>query len=126
MSYANNIGDAITALSLKAVGAETASTNGTGVDMAQYCGQVAFLLEAAAGTGTSPTNTVKIQHSDDNSTWVDSGYTFAQYTTSASRQKVVAVVDNLKRYVRSVSTIGGTTPSFTYAVVAISAAKYPS
>ena len=127
MSYANNIGDALTALSLKAVGAETASTNGTAVDISQYSGQVAFLLEAAAGTGTSPTLALKIQHSDDNSTFVDvSGLAFTGLTTSASRQKLVAVGDNLKRYVRYASTIGGTTPSYTYALVMIATAKYPS
>ena len=126
MSYANNFGDAVQVLSLAPAAAYTTTTNGTGVDISQYSGQIAFVLEAAAGTGTSPTNAIKIQHSDDNSTFVDANIAFTGLTTVASRQKVVAVGDNLKRYIRSVQTIGGTTPSYTLAIVALATPKYPA
>jgi hypothetical protein len=93
----------------------TATTNGTGVDTQGYNDAVA-VLEVGAVTGTSPTMTVKIQESDDNSTFSDvSGLTFTQVTASNSSQllRISELNVTRKRYLRAVATIGGTTPSFT-------------
>lgn len=73
-------------------------------------------LAVSAHAGTTPTLDVKIQTSNDGSTgWTDAG-SFAQVTTTDSTTR--KVVTGLDRFVRVVATIGGTTPSYTYAVTA--------
>lgn len=77
-----------------------------------------FLVSSAAGTGTTPTLNIKVQHSEDNSSWSDvSGGAFTQITTVASFQE--KQIKNVGRYVRAVATIAGTTPSFNFCVIAI-------
>lgn len=105
----------------------TSTTNGTGVDLSQYDGQVAVLLDSAAGTGTSPTSNVKIQDSADNSSFADvAGLAFTQVTTTASRQKLVFDTRDVRRYVRVVNTVGGTTPSFVQSVAILAVPKSPA
>lgn len=105
----------------------TSTTNGTGVDLSQYDGQVAVLLDSAAGTGTSPTSNVKIQDSADNSSFADvTGLAFTQVTTTASRQKLVFDTRDVRRYVRVVNTVGGTTPSFVQSVAILAVPKSPA
>lgn len=106
--------------------ARTSSANGTGVDIADYEGNAAVVLDSAAGTGTSPTLDVKIQDSDDNSTFADVvGATFTQVTgAAASQQKKVIALDKTRKYIRAVATIGGTTPSFTFSVNILGVKKY--
>jgi hypothetical protein len=61
---------------------------------------------------TTPTLDVKIQESDDNTTFTDIvGATFVQVTASNNLQAIVFL--RSKRYCRAVATIAGTTPSFT-------------
>ena len=104
-------------LSLSPTAAVTSTGNQTGVDLQNYIGTALVVLDAAAGTGTSPTNTIKLQGSDDNSTWADiSGAAFSQLTNAASQQKLNINVDAIPRYIRVVDTVGGTTPSFTRSV----------
>lgn len=118
----------LTPLNLFPSAARTATANGTGVDLQQYSGDVAVLLDSAAGTGTSPTLDVKLQDSADNSTFADiSGATFTQVTSAAAAQeKIVINKDAARRYVRAVATIGGTSPSFTFSVNAVGIKKYPA
>lgn len=112
-------------LSLAAPAAQTATGNGTGVDLQQYEGLVAIVLNSAAGTGTTPTLDVKIQDSADNSSFADvAGAAFAQVTNAASTQKITINAESVRRYIRIVRTIGGTTPSFTFDVVALGLRKY--
>lgn len=120
--------DILTLLNLFPSAARTATANGTGVDLQQYSGDVAVILDSAAGTGTAPTLDVKLQDSDDNSTFADvSGATFTQVTNAAaSQQKIVVNKDAARRYVRAVATIGGTSPSFTFSVNAVGVKKYPA
>ena len=101
--------------------ARTTTANGTGVDMSLFTGSgVAFVLDAAAGTGTTPTNAIKLQSSPDNSTWTDvPGGAFAGLTTLASQQVLAFAASKVQKWVRAVSTIGGTTPSYTYSVNAL-------
>lgn len=92
----------------------TASENGSTVDTQGYHDAMA-VLEVGAVSGTSPTLDVKLQESDDDSTWSDvSGYTFTQVTATDSSQ--VLRIENLNttrsRYLRLVATIAGTSPSF--------------
>jgi len=117
--------------------APTASRNaaldGTAVDMRPYDGDVILILDVAAG-GTS-TCTVTLQDSADNVTFANvtaeftrggvlqpSGtVSFAQVSTSASKQTVVLSKDGLRRYVKAVSVEAGT---HVYSVNGIGVHKY--
>ena len=94
------------------------SANGSAVDILDYEGQAAAILQSAAGTGTTPTLDVKIQDSADGSTgWADvTGAAFAQVTNAASAQVLKFNASAARRYIRAVATVGGTTPSFSCAV----------
>lgn len=108
----------LTLAALFPTAARTATANGTALDVRAMKGIASIVLDSAAGTGTSPTMTVKIQDSADGSSgWADiSGATFTQVTTTASLQKIGVDVDACAGYIRAVATIGGTTPSFTASV----------
>jgi hypothetical protein len=108
--------------------ARTATANGTGVDVTDFEGVAFALLTSAAGTGTSPTLDVKLQDSDDNSTFADiSGATFTQVTNAAASQQLKAIdLSAARKFVRAVATIAGTSPSFTCAVALVGIKKYPS
>lgn len=106
-------------LELFSAAARTASANGTGVDLQGYVNpggrQMKAYLNVGAASGTTPTLDVKIQESDDDSTYTDiSGATFTQATAAITEE---IHFRTSKRYVRAVATIGGTTPSFTFCVV---------
>lgn len=119
--------DTLQLLNLFPTAARTATANGTGIDLNDYEGDVAIILDSAAGTGTTPTLDVKIQDSADNSTFADvSGATFTQLTTTAGREKIVINSNSTARYVRAVATIAGTSPSFTFSVNAVGIKKYPA
>lgn len=111
-------------LSLKSSGAETATTTGTAYEVGD-ASVVAVTVAVTAASGTTPTMLIDIETSDDNSTWFQAGQIGANgyrlggvgtapsnITTTGSYRAVVPV----SRYVRYKSTIGGTTPSFTYSV----------
>ena len=107
-------------LVLAAAARRTSTLTGTGIDVLAYEGVALVVLNASAGTGTTPTLDVKLQHSDDNSTYADvTGGAFTQVTDvagSAGVQVKKINVSDLKRYVRAIGTIAGTTPSFDFAV----------
>ena len=109
----------VSVLSLFDPAARTATVNGSAVDILDYEGFAAAILQSAAGTGTTPTLDVKLQDSADGSTgWADiTGAAFTQVTNAtASRQIVKFNASAVSRYIRAVATVGGTTPSFTCAV----------
>lgn len=116
-----------TSVTLKASGAETASTIGTGVAIGD-AGTMLVTLAITAASGTTPTMTVNIEGSWDGGTnWVvlgtigANGYRAGLIGTAPSNLTTTATVRaNLTAapLVRYNSTIGGTTPSFTYSVVA--------
>lgn len=100
-------------------GAQTATFNGSAVDLRDYVGNVLVIQETAAGTGTTPTLNGKVQDSDDGSTgWADiTGATFTQVTTTGNIQGIAVSADSSRRFIRYVGTIGGTTPSFTMSCI---------
>lgn len=106
------------AVELHAASARTATATGTGQDMtagtggAHYRNGVA-VLSCGTVSGTTPTNTVTIDGSDDNSAWTAAVATFTQCTAACFASQPVR---KAHRYFRSVQTIGGTTPSFTCSV----------
>lgn len=98
--------------------ARTTTANGTSIDVLDYMGVAKAILDSALGTGTTPTLDVKIQDSADNSVFADvAGAVFAQVTAAANVLLAIALdMDAVRRYIRAVATIGGTTPSFTFSV----------
>lgn len=103
---------------LKTLAAEVASANQASFDygaagMPSTKGAVGHIhVTAVSGT---PNLVCKIQHSPDNSAWADL-ITFTAITTVASQRGSVAVGTSIDRYIRSMSTITGGTPSLTYTV----------
>ena len=106
--------------------ARTATGQTSGIDLRVYDGDVVFVLDSAAGAGTSPTLDVTIEDSADNSSFSAlSGAAFTQVTGTASAQKLSIDKDNAKRYVRIKYTIGGSSgQSFTFSVNALGLKKY--
>lgn len=104
----------------------TSTHTGTGQDTQKYDGYAQFILTSAAGTGTSPTLDVKLQESDAlGSGYTDiAGATFTQVTDAADASEMIQVdMAARKKYIRAVGTIAGTTPSFDFAVLAVSTRK---
>ncbi len=102
---------------LHPVAARTATGNGLGVDVRDYIGKGKVMLDCAAGTGTTPTLDIVIQHSEDGVTFVAvPGAAFAQVTTIARQQQIGLDLDAVRRFVRIAFAISGTTPSFTFSV----------
>ncbi len=118
-----NLGQLLNLLTLlpSAAYANTAAATGAAIDLNDYEGEAAVVLQVAAGgTGTLD---VTIQDSADGSTgWANiSGAAFTQVTTSASSQKIAVKTDSCKRYIRALGTIG--TGPFTGSVSAVAAKK---
>ena len=88
-------------------------TGGTFQRNASRIGAVGH-LHCIAKAGTTPTLAVKIQHSLDNSTWVDL-MTFATLNNATGKERI-EYTGVIYRYVRCIYTITGTGPSFTFAV----------
>ena len=105
--------------------ARTATGQTSGIDLRTYDGDVVFILDSAAGGGSSPTLDITIEDSADNSSFSAlSGAAFTQVTGTASAQKLDINKDEAKRYVRIKYTIGGSSPTFTFSVNAIGLKKY--
>lgn len=99
--------------------ARTADENSAGIDTAAYgrAREAVILLDIGAVSGTTPTLNVKIQHSPDNATWVDlPNGAFPQKTAAGLSELAIKGFD---RYIRAVHDVGGTSPSFTAAILAV-------
>lgn len=127
----HNLGSKSYLGTLLACDARTASANGTGFDLEGSNGAegeaIIILASDAASAGTNPTLDVKLQESSDNSTFTDiSGATFTQVTDAAQALEKISINTNdVKRYLRAVGTIGGTSsPAFTYSVALVYGKKY--
>lgn len=93
--------------------ARVASGNGTSVETGSFTEIRGLVLDVTAASGTNPTLDVRVETSDDNTTWRTIS-SFAQATTVTNEHKEFGP---LGRYVRIAWTIAGTaTPSFTFSV----------
>lgn len=102
-------------------GTATATTNHGAVQTT--AGSAVAYLNVTAASGTTPTLDVKIQGQDPVSgTWFDTGSAFAQKTTTGSER--ISITSLPDATIRAVSTITGTTPSFTYTVSLITKQGY--
>jgi len=90
----------------------TVTENGTSVDTkaapSTPFGGALLRITVPQATGTTPTADIKIQESDDNSTWKDL-VVFDQITTAGIYRRYV---QSVRRYLRHVATIAGTSPNF--------------
>ena len=103
-----------------AAGTYTADAAGAGMDLQGYQGGLKVVLNSGAGGGTTPTLDAKIQDSADNSAFADiPGKVFTQIGTAASIQFLGIDTRTIKRYIRAVLTITGTSPTFGLAVTAV-------
>lgn len=94
--------------------AETATGNSATVDNAISTANGAVANLHITGTsGTTPSLTVVVQHSADNTTWVN---LISFNAATAAGAQNLAVTGTVNRYVRVQFTISGTTPSFTFAL----------
>lgn len=104
----------------------TASANGSGVDVSAFEGDVKFTLDSSAGGGPDHTLDVKLQHSDDDVTYTDvTGGAFAQVTNAgAAYESIILNADGLKKHVRGVDAVAGTSPEFSRALSMVGEKKY--
>ena len=95
----------------------TGNVNGPAADMINGDGLCFAIQQVGAVSGSSPTLNGKIQESADGSTgWTDiPGAAFAVVTTTNNTQAIA--FERTKRYLRYVGAVGGTSPSFSIAVV---------
>ena len=103
----------------------TATSNGTGVDLQDYEGDITLTLDAEAG-GASITYAVKVQDSSDNSTFTDvSGAAFTTTTANTALVETLVVnTDEINRYARVVITVAGGTGAGAVSVTALGQKKY--
>ena len=97
------------------------TTTGSTVCLPRMSDDFVFYLKAVNLAGSSPTLDVKIQHSDDESTWIDLD-TFTQATTGTSTQLKMqnSASVHVLRCIRAVATLGGTaSPSYNTTIHAL-------
>ena len=80
------------------------------LDLGGPFGAMTLTLDVTAASGTLPTNDTIVEHSHDGSTWVTLG-SFTQATGVTMETKIFGPCH---RYIRGKSTIGGTSPLFTF------------
>ena len=105
-------------LTLVPSAAQTSSGIGSAVEVGEYI-QLLVTLNITAMSGTSPSVEVYLETSDDDgTTW----YTLpnGNFTSATSvGQQVMQITAPFGNYLRAVYTLGGTTPSVTFAVKAV-------
>lgn len=117
-----NLGESLQVIEVLAPARKSASENGAAIDLQQYVGDVKVILSSSAGGGTGPTLNVKLQECDTpGGTFTDiAGAAFTQVTNAADSTEAIAInADSCKRYIRGVTTIAGTSPTFDMALVAV-------
>lgn len=102
-------------VSLHALTAETGTATGTAVDNAASSANGGVgTLHVTAIAGAAPSVVVTIEHSTDNSTYVTL-VTFVASTAANIPQRIEVVAGTtVRRYLRVVTTFGGTTTSITH------------
>ena len=120
-----NLGSKGTAVDILPNDVLASTANGSGVDLQGYEGDAAFVLSSEA-MGASVTLAVKLQESADNSSWSD--VTDGAFTTTAANtaafEQIALNVSDLKRYVRTNSTVAGGTGTGAVNVTAYASKKY--
>jgi hypothetical protein len=111
-----NVNKGTAAVAVLAAISATSTQTGSGVDKISYTGRGMVVVNVGTVTGTTPTCTVKIQDSPDNSTFTDVSGAATASLTAAGTVSFPVDLDSTNRYLRAVATIAGTTPVFPLAV----------
>jgi hypothetical protein len=112
VTYGMRSGVMLTAGSSIAFGA--LATGLTGVDNTASSASGGFAnLHVTANTLTGPTTQIKVQHSVDNSVWVDL-ITFTALVASTTTSQQSAVTGTVNRYLRAIGTANPTGGAVTY------------
>lgn len=121
-----NLGTKTTVLSLLPNDVVTATGTGSAVDLVDYEGDIAVILDAEAG-GASITYAVKLTESDTSGGSYSDVTGGAFTTTSANTalvEKISVNTDGMKRYVKVSVTVAGGTGAGAVSVVALGSKKY--
>ena len=121
-----NLGDKTFVLSLLPSDVVTTTGLGSAVDLEDYEGEMAVVLDAEAG-GAGITYAVKLQESDTSGgTYTD--VTGGAFTTTdanaASVEKISVNTNDMKRFVKLSITVAGGTGAGAVSVVALASKKY--
>ena len=122
----HNLGDKTFVLSLLPSDVVTTTGLGSAVDLEDYEGEMAVVLDAEAG-GASITYAVKLQESDTSGgTYTD--VTGGAFTTTdadtALVEKISVNTNDMKRFVKLSITVAGGTGAGAVSVVALASKKY--
>ena len=121
-----NLGDKTFVLSLLPSDVVTTTGLGSAVDLEDYEGEMAVVLDAEAG-GSSITYAVKLQESDTSGgTYTD--VTGGAFTTTDANtalvEKISVNTNDMKRFVKLSITVAGGTGAGAVSVVALASKKY--
>ena len=125
----HNLGSKTDLLELHNNAVVTATGAGTpaNVDLIDYEGDVAFIIDAAAaGSGVTLTAKIQTSNTTDTGDFVDAtggGFTAAAANT-AFQEKIYLNSNDLRRYVRVLFTVSGGTGEGAVSVVALGSKKY--
>ena len=115
----HKLSESYKAIALMAPTGQTTTGTGTAVDLGiGYCDDLVVLLQTGPVGGTTPTCTMTIQVSTDNSNWV-TGATFTALDAGSGNKLACAgiAMSGAYRYVRASYVIGGTTPNFSLGLI---------
>jgi hypothetical protein len=104
----------------------SATAFSTPLDIRDYTGDMIVILDSDQTNGSTVTLSCSIQTADDEAFTqnITSDHVFATVTNVAgSNQHVAIKADEVRRYIRVMSIIVGTAPSFSYSVLAIGTKK---
>lgn len=121
-----NLGDKTFVLSLLPSDVVTTTGLGSAVDLEDYEGEMAVVLDAEAG-GASITYAVKLQESDTSGgsyTDVTGGAFTTTDANTALVEKISVNTNDMKRFVKLSITVAGGTGAGAVSVVALASKKY--
>jgi hypothetical protein len=122
----HNLGDKTFVLSLLPSDVVTTTGLGSAVDLEDYEGEMAVVLDAEAG-GASITYAVKLQESDTSGgsyTDVTGGAFTTTDANTALVEKISVNTNDMKRFVKLSITVAGGTGAGAVSVVALASKKY--
>ena len=104
----------------------TANTNSNTIDLSGYHGKVIVALDVGTNTvGTSPTATVNLFDSADNTNFATFNVNSAALTGPADATQLVVDTRSTRRYLRAVAVIGGTnSPAIPLGITLIGQKRY--
>lgn len=115
MSFTNSITRQVVTARASAAATTSGTTSGLSTG---YLNTIDIFIDATAVSGTTPSMTVTVEWSNDNTNWfgADTPDTFTAITAA---KKVVKEFASKGQYFRLNFAITGTTPSFTFAATAL-------